>query len=74
MQHGTDQSIIQTNEEQLKEILAALESPGDFGKFLGRFSPAQLSALLIQKGIKNAKRNSFRIRNNIGIIKKKWFS
>jgi len=50
-----------------------LNSPEDFEKLSGRgFSNSSLSALLIQKGIKKAKKYSFRIRNNYIRIRKDW--
>jgi hypothetical protein len=49
------------------------EAPGEFGKF-PELAPAQLSALLIQKEIKRAKKFSYRLRNNLPAIRKMWFS
>lgn len=58
-------------EEGVRLVQSQLAGPASFGRF-PEFSPAQLSALLIQKEIRRAKKNSYRMRARANEIRKAW--
>ncbi len=58
------------NEEQIRNIFKSINSPSDFGRF--KMSPGALSSILIQKGIKLAKKSSGIVNSRKKQILRNW--